>query len=268
MWELWLNHHEQSDKELLFVVLLNNNFAWDFIADKLRYIPKNKKTLERKDKQKTLEQQDWTNLVPFYPILCDNPYLHRYDSGLAEIYELENFMTAEECDFFADKINKSLKPSTVTDPHADKNVRTSKSSILNPEDCPFNKALHDRMHKLMRIPSHCSEDIQGHVYEVGEEFKPHFDFFDFKNEYNKKYQDKGQRLWTLMVYLHEPEEGGATSFIELKTDFQPIKGKAIIWRNCYPNKLGNPYTLHAGMPVLKGKKIILTKWFTEYKELK
>jgi prolyl 4-hydroxylase len=37
----------------------------------------------------------------------------------------------------------------------------------------------------------------------------------------------------------------------------------VIWNNLRPDGTVNPDTLHAGMPVLAGHKIIITKWFRE-----
>lgn len=265
LWEQWLEHHAQSDKELLFVVLLNNMFDWDAVSEKLQYTPYNPKTLLRREAQKRLMNEDASSILPLYPILADNPYVHRVDTGLAEIYELENFITPVECDTFKELVCQNLSESKVTDPYADKRVRTSKTAILNADQHEIIRQLDARMHLFMRIPTHCSEAMQGHVYEVGQEFKPHFDFFDFTQEFNKPYKEKGQRLWTLMVYLDEPAAGGATQFKDLQLEFAPQKGKALIWRNCLPNGYGNTHTMHAGLPVLEGQKTILTKWFNEYK---
>jgi len=43
----------------------------------------------------------------------------------------------------------------------------------------------------------------------------------------------------------------------------PEKGLAIAWNNLYPDGRVNHDTLHAGLPVEAGHKIILNKWFRE-----
>lgn len=269
-WQQWLDHHisSQSDKELLFVVLLNNHFDYDFIQEKLEYVPKNSKTLARKELQKRFLAEDWQGLLPIYPILADNPYVQRCDTGFAEIYELENAISDEECDIFKELVLKYATKSLVTDPYASKSIRTSRTATLIPDFHPIVGALNHRLHQLLRAPDKLSEDLQGSFYDVGQEFKPHYDFFDFTKEYNKHYLKDGQRLWTIIVYLDEPKSGGSTTFPKLDIEIRPKKGKALIWRNCYPNKAPNPYTLHASTPVVEGEKTILTKWFKEQVEIK
>jgi prolyl 4-hydroxylase len=66
-----------------------------------------------------------------------------------------------------------------------------------------------------------------------------------------------------MVYLNDDMEGGATRFAVISRAFQPRKGQALIWNNLHPDGTPNRDTLHSGMPVARGHKIIITKWFRE-----
>ena len=56
---------------------------------------------------------------------------------------------------------------------------------------------------------------------------------------------------------------GGTQFAVIGKTFQPRKGRAVIWNNLYPDGTPNYATLHSGMPVLRGHKVIITKWFRE-----
>ncbi len=67
----------------------------------------------------------------------------------------------------------------------------------------------------------------------------------------------------VMVYLNDVEAGGETRFFAIDHAFGPVKGTAVIWNNLHADGTVNPDTLHAGMPVLAGHKIIITKWFRE-----
>ena len=49
------------------------------------------------------------------------------------------------------------------------------------------------------------EGLQGQWYEVGEEFKQHF---DYDSGPSKALEDIGQRTWTFMLFLNDVEEGG------------------------------------------------------------
>jgi prolyl 4-hydroxylase len=64
-----------------------------------------------------------------------------------------------------------------------------------------------------------------------------------------------------MIYLNDVEEGGETNFPLLNMCFKAEKGKAIIWNNLDETYKPNYNTLHEGTPIIKGTKIIITKWF-------
>ena len=67
-----------------------------------------------------------------------------------------------------------------------------------------------------------------------------------------------------MVYLNDVNEGGATRFLAIEQNISPQKGLAVVWNNRYPNGQLNYDSLHAGLPVEDGEKLILTKWFREH----
>src|SRR3546814_20832004 len=73
----------------------------------------------------------------------------------------------------------------------------------------------------------------------------------------------GNRSWTLMVYLNQPEAGGATRFIKIGKTIQPEPGKLLAWNNRLSPGHYNPATLHHGMKVRAGVKYIITKWYRE-----
>ena len=66
-----------------------------------------------------------------------------------------------------------------------------------------------------------------------------------------------------MIYLNDVEEGGATWFPQAGFRVEPRPGLLLAWNNMDPDGKPNVNTLHEGMPVLKGVKYIVTKWFRE-----
>jgi len=65
----------------------------------------------------------------------------------------------------------------------------------------------------------------------------------------------GQRMVTCLLYLDEPEEGGATSFPNLDMEVIARKGRMLLFHNCHPNSIiRHPDSLHVGMSVLSGEK--------------
>lgn len=56
-------------------------------------------------------------------------------------------------------------------------------------------------------------------YEIGEQYKPHTDYF--KN--SKSLGTKGNRIATVLTYLESPEEGGETYFPTINLKVKPEK---------------------------------------------
>jgi prolyl 4-hydroxylase len=109
-----------------------------------------------------------------------------------------------------------------------------------------------------------SEPIQGQRYAPGQEFKPHTDTFEPGGyDFLLHTSERGQRTWTAMIYLNQPEDGGATRFKAIGKTVQPETGKLLAWNNLLPDGRPNPATLHQGMKVRRGTKYVVTKWFRE-----
>jgi prolyl 4-hydroxylase len=106
--------------------------------------------------------------------------------------------------------------------------------------------------------------VQGQRYEVGQQFKPHHDFFHLGTSYYEDVTQRGgQRTWTAMLFLNRPEAGGRTGFPNARIEAEPTTGAVLIWNNMSPDGRPNPQSLHHGMPVEAGRKYVLTKWFRE-----
>ena len=102
--------------------------------------------------------------------------------------------------------------------------------------------------------------MQGQFYSVGEQFKPHTDYFE-GDELLSFAGSKGQRTWTFMIYLNEPQGGGETQFVKLGCSVRPRPGRAVTWNNLTKDGQPNPAMLHAGTSVTAGFKAVITKWF-------
>jgi prolyl 4-hydroxylase len=186
--------------------------------------------------------------------------------GDLEIFTIPNFVSDKECDYLCSIIEANNTRSSVAG-SGDINStyhegRTSSTSTLMDSDEIVN-AINQRMHDELNIPLGYSEPTQGQIYQAGQEFRHHTDYFE-GNTYNNHCLASGQRTWTFMIYLNNVEEGGETEFPNLnKKRFIPTKGTAVVWKNSEGSQKVYPDSLHAGLPVIKGKKIIITKWFRE-----
>jgi prolyl 4-hydroxylase len=180
-----------------------------------------------------------------------------------ELYRVPGFFAPEECAEIIALIERDLFPSGVLGDNGDKEFRTSKTCNLQPADAPVD-AFETRVSALTGINRRFGEMVQGQRYDVGQQFKPHFDFFHASQSY---YADAaargGQRTWTAMLFLNRPDAGGHTDFPTAGASVAPEAGTLLVWNNMAPDGRCNDYALHHGTPVLAGRKYVLTKWFRE-----
>ena len=180
-----------------------------------------------------------------------------------EAYVVPDFVTREECDALMALIDAGRAPSGLLAPTPDTEFRTSESCNLDPAD-PVVAGLEARINALMGIEPHFAETVQGQRYAVGQQFKPHHDFFHTNQSY-WKVQEKigGQRTWTVMAFLNKPEAGGQTQFPKAGIRITPAPGYLLIWNNMDVAGEPNDFSLHQGCPVEAGVKYVVTKWYRE-----
>ena len=182
------------------------------------------------------------------------------------IQELDNFLTQKECDTLIKLIKRDNIPSLVAGGN-DKATQTSQARTSSTCNLPADNLVVMSLMKKIAMTIGCSTDrieaLQGQLYKEGQEFKQHYDWFD-SNSYKNHCMSSGNRTDTLMIYLNEGMEGGTTDFPKLDMSFTPKMGKAIWWKNQIDGK-PNEEVLHAGTPIVKGKKYIITAWIRENK---
>ena len=179
----------------------------------------------------------------------------------AEIWAIANFIAPDECDRLIGLINRTAQPSAVLDHGNVGQWRSSYSGDVDPTD-PFVQMIERRIDDLLGIPHEWGETFQGQRYQPGQEFKQHMDWFWTKAPYWKREAKRGgNRSFTAMAYLNDVEEGGTTDFINLGVSIPPQRGALIVWNNAAPDGALNQYTLHAGRPVVRGVKYVITKWY-------
>jgi prolyl 4-hydroxylase len=180
-----------------------------------------------------------------------------------ELFVVRGFLDAATCAALIERIDARRRPSEITDDVGIANFRTSETCDLDWRD-PVVGEVDRKIAGLLGLPLSASEPMQGQRYAPGQEFKPHTDTFEPGGyDFYVHTAKSGQRTWTAMVYLNEPEEGGATRFKTIGKSIQPESGKLLAWNNLLPAGRPNPATLHHGMKVRRGTKYIITKWFRE-----
>jgi prolyl 4-hydroxylase len=129
---------------------------------------------------------------------------------------------------------------------------------------PLLATLESRLAQLTNWPITHGEGIQILRYQPGQQYKPHFDWFDpIEPGSTSHLKNGGQRVGTTVVYLSLPKLGGRTSFPEVGLEVAPTLGGAIFFNNVDFLGVPDPLSLHAGMPVEHGEKIVATYWQRE-----
>ncbi|MGD9810810.1 MAG: prolyl hydroxylase family protein [Sphingobium sp.] len=192
-----------------------------------------------------------------------NPMVERVESDLLDLFIRRDFLSGEECAAMRAIIDEGAQPSKLFSGTEGPEYRTSHSCHMEPDD-PLVAAVSDRIVALMGLDAATGETIQGQRYTVGQEYKPHWDYFPVNDTYwpHMKAQG-GQRCWTAMAYLSNVAAGGETHFPYAGLVVPPREGTIIIWNNLTRDGGPNHDSLHAALPVRDGTKYVLTKWFRE-----
>jgi prolyl 4-hydroxylase len=189
--------------------------------------------------------------------------IQRVPTRALDLFIVKRFLDEETCAAVIDRIDAKRRPSTIADDSGVASFRTSETCDLDPSD-PLVADVDRKFCDLLGIPADRGELLQGQRYAPGQEFKPHTDTFNPGGyDFYVHTADRGQRTWTAMVYLNEPEDGGATRFKAIGKTIQPETGKLLTWNNLRPDGEPNLATLHQGMKVRRGTKYVLTKWFRQ-----
>jgi prolyl 4-hydroxylase len=195
--------------------------------------------------------------------LLAHPGVQRVPDRRLELFVARRFLEPAQCGRLVALIDANRRPSTIADPNGDHYFRTSETCDLDMAD-PDAAELDARLAALSGIDPRFGEPLQGQRYAEGQEFKAHTDYFEPTGaDFEKFCTVAGQRTWTFMVYLDQPQAGGATRFKVIDKTIQPEPGKLLCWNNRRPDGSGNPATLHHGMKVRQGVKHVITKWYRE-----
>ncbi len=183
-----------------------------------------------------------------------------------DLLVLEDLLSDEECLALIaaakPRLQRSLTVALETggeEVHAD---RTSDGMFFTRGENAVVAAIEARIAKLLGWPVENGEGLQVLRYGPGTEYKPHYDYFDPAEPGTAAILARGgQRVATLIMYLQEPAQGGATVFPDLRLQVVPRRGSAVFFS--YSQAHPCSQTLHGGMPVLAGEKWIATKWLRE-----
>jgi prolyl 4-hydroxylase len=179
------------------------------------------------------------------------------------LWYVEKFLPAPDCAYLMEQIDQNRYRSTTLSDTPDDNFRTSESGNLNRWDERV-RVIDLRICGLLGMDERQGETLQGQRYAPGQYFLNHHDFFHTDQAYWPEQQKAGgQRTWTAMIYLNQPEAGGDTAFLSAGLRVPPRPGMLLMWNNMDENGAPNIYASHEGCAVDAGVKYIVTKWFRE-----
>lgn len=195
--------------------------------------------------------------------LARNALAFKIPSNDLDIFIVRDVLDEATCGKLIRLIDQDRIPSGLLSPTGDPEFRTSESCNLNPRN-PVVEDVEARIHGVIGIDPMQGETIQGQRYAVGQQFKAHHDFFYREADYwPEMARTGGQRTWTAMIFLNEPEGGGQTFFEKAGVKVTPRRGNMLTWNNLDALGDPNPFSMHQGLPVTAGVKYIITKWHRE-----
>ena len=232
--------------------------------------------------------------MPYYTVhIQSSPKIQSKDEGYQVsldfdksqdpwVITFENFLTDEECDElialgYKEGYDRSKDVGAkAADGSYDGKVsttRTSKNAWCSDKNgCraePIPKRIHDRIQKVLGIPTQNYEDFQMLRYEKGQFYRTHHDYIP-----HQKDRACGPRILTFFLYLSDVEEGGGTGLGQITDPItgkkglvvNPKKGKALLWPSIYNHdpmeKDGR--TTHEAISVVDGVKFAANAWVHMY----
>lgn len=197
--------------------------------------------------------------VPQPHILSDSPAIRSFN----------RFLPPEFCDWIIGRAQGRTRPATVYDPkHGGagrmENMRTNGHLGFSIADCDVVMMLiRARIAEASSIAPHGHEWPMALHYRTGEEYRPHFDFFDVSSPaLAADVARAGQRIATFLIYLNEDFDGGETDFPRLNIRYRGKRGDALLFRSVENGK-PDARTLHAGLPPTRGEKWLYSQWIRE-----
>ena len=176
---------------------------------------------------------------------------------------LHNLLSAEECEGLIKEASPRLQRAKTVDSSGKQQIdarRTSEGMFFAMGESPLIQRIEQRIASLLSMPVDHGEGLQVLHYLPGQQYEPHYDWFDPEQPGFAAITAKGgQRIASLVMYLNTPEEGGGTSFPELGLTVTALRGSAVY----FAYDTGDHASLHAGLPVQQGEKWIATKWLRE-----
>ncbi|OYW43389.1 MAG: hypothetical protein B7Z38_01835 [Rhodobacterales bacterium 12-64-8] len=180
---------------------------------------------------------------------------------------LSGLATPAMCGWLIAKGGRKVAPGRVGDSKTGEwvvdPVRTGEAAGFGLADTDLILAL---TQKRLELASglHVHQQEAPHVlsYRVGQEYKAHYDFLvPGEPGFQHLLETMGQRVATCLTWLNNDYEGGETAFLKIDWKHRGKAGDAMLFLNVRTSDhRPDGATLHAGLPVTRGRKWLLSQW--------
>src|SRR5687767_5282069 len=109
--------------------------------------------------------------------IATHPGVQRFPNRELTLFIQRAFLSDAQCAELIARIEANRRPSTIADDNGDGYFRTSETCDLDPLD-PFIAGIDRIIADYAGIDPIYGEPLQGQRYAVGQEFKPHTDYFE------------------------------------------------------------------------------------------
>ena len=178
-----------------------------------------------------------------------------------KIIQIKQLLTNEECDNIINlSKNYNFNDSETINNNINVTTDYRKSTQIWLDDSnPLIYKLSLLSNVITNYPIKNMEQLQYVHYDTSGYFNEHYDPDTYNNNTTK------DRIFTIIFYLNNVEDGGETYFKNINTYIKPQKGDCIIFKNLLSNGQLLMKSLHQGISVKKGNKIICNKWIHIHK---
>ncbi|KAH8332866.1 hypothetical protein KR074_012167 [Drosophila pseudoananassae] len=172
---------------------------------------------------------------------------------------------------------KLVQAITIKKDSFKKLVRTAKGLWTQQGYRELTKRISRRIHDMSGLELADAEMFQIINYGIGGHYGKHMDYFNSSGTFftgyyrNRTKKYLGDRIATVLFYLSDVEQGGATVFPKVSNfpryTVYPRAGTALMWYNLHTDGIGDKSTLHAACPVIVGSKWVMTQWIRERSQI-
>lgn len=178
-----------------------------------------------------------------------------------EVTLFRGFASSAECSYLVSAAEPAFQAATVG--HVSGGAQQQNQQIRTCDVAAFPwiaedlliQALNRRIAAASGTEAECGEPLQVLRYRPGQQFKPHRDCIE---------PGGNQRMLTMLVYLNEDYTGGETEFLKSGFKVRRSRGDAILFRNADSAGNPDPDSLHAGLPVTSGVKLLASRWIRQH----